>query len=271
MYSIGEFSKIAGLSVKALRLYHEKGLLVPTNVDPTSGYRYYDGGKLDRARAIAQLKSMTFSLDEIKEIIADCDDDSDVIGYLETKASDITRKMSHLRHIAMSIETIVDNERQATRLLQENHFEIIEKELPDILIASIRWKGQYSNIGKYFGKLYRAVGRNVCGKPLGLYHDDGYKEADADIEACVPIRNDKKGKGVSIATLKGGLGICLVHKGPYSDIGRSYEQIFAYAKGKGYVLQTPSRETYNKGPGMIFKGNPKNYLTEIVFMVSQTD
>jgi effector-binding domain-containing protein len=26
---------------------------------------------------------------------------------------------------------------------------------------------------------------------------------------------------------------------------------------------TPSREIYLKGPGMIFKGNPKNYLTEI--------
>jgi hypothetical protein len=25
----------------------------------------------------------------------------------------------------------------------------------------------------------------------------------------------------------------------------------------------PPREVYVKGPGMIFKGNPKNYLTEI--------
>ena len=28
----------------------------------------------------------------------------------------------------------------------------------------------------------------------------------------------------------------------------------------------PSREVYVKGPGMIFKGNPKNYLTEIQIM-----
>jgi len=25
----------------------------------------------------------------------------------------------------------------------------------------------------------------------------------------------------------------------------------------------PTREVYLKGPGMIFKGNPRNYLTEI--------
>ena len=27
--------------------------------------------------------------------------------------------------------------------------------------------------------------------------------------------------------------------------------------------QLPSREVYLKGPGMILRGNPKNYLTEI--------
>lgn len=29
----------------------------------------------------------------------------------------------------------------------------------------------------------------------------------------------------------------------------------------------PTREVYLKGPGMIFKGNPKNYLTEIQMLI----
>jgi hypothetical protein len=29
----------------------------------------------------------------------------------------------------------------------------------------------------------------------------------------------------------------------------------------------PTREIYLKGPGMIFKGNPENYLTEIQIMI----
>ena len=29
----------------------------------------------------------------------------------------------------------------------------------------------------------------------------------------------------------------------------------------------PTREIYHKGPGMIFRGSPKNYLTEIQFLV----
>jgi len=36
---IGRFSKMTRLSVKALRLYDENGLLPPAHVDPSSGYR----------------------------------------------------------------------------------------------------------------------------------------------------------------------------------------------------------------------------------------
>ena len=42
VFSIGEFSKITGLTVKTLRFYHEQGLLHPTHVDSETGYRYYD-------------------------------------------------------------------------------------------------------------------------------------------------------------------------------------------------------------------------------------
>jgi len=52
MYSIGEFSRISGFSVKALRLYHEKGLLVPSVIDDDSGYRYYDRKNVEKARII---------------------------------------------------------------------------------------------------------------------------------------------------------------------------------------------------------------------------
>ena len=152
-------------------------------------------------------------------------------------------------------------------MLQDNRFEIEEKELPDVLIASIRWKGKYQDVGKYLGRLYKAMGRHVCGKPLGLYHDEGYNEEDADIETCVPIRKGKEKDGITVRQLEGGPSVTLIHKGPYGEIGRSYEQIIAYAKEKGYALQAPSREVYQKGPGMIFKGNPKNYLTEIQFLV----
>jgi hypothetical protein len=35
------------------------------------------------------------------------------------------------------------------------------------------------------------------------------------------------------------------------------------------MVSVPCREVYIKGPGMIFKGNPKNYLTEIQLMIEE--
>jgi DNA-binding transcriptional MerR regulator len=39
--TIGDFSRIAHLSIKTLRHYHEVGLLEPAEIDPSSGYRRY--------------------------------------------------------------------------------------------------------------------------------------------------------------------------------------------------------------------------------------
>jgi effector-binding domain-containing protein len=50
-------------------------------------------------------------------------------------------------------------------------------------------------------------------------------------------------------------------------MGRSYEKIALYLKKINHRVSAPPREIYIKGPGFIFKGNPKNYLTEIQFPV----
>ncbi|MEW6237201.1 MAG: GyrI-like domain-containing protein, partial [Candidatus Omnitrophota bacterium] len=122
--------------------------------------------------------------------------------------------------------------------------------------------------GKAFSTLGRKAGRWLAGKPFNLYYDCGYKEDGADIESCFPVRQpNKEIEGVNVRTLPGGKCISLMHKGPYDRLGRSYEKITAYAKEKGYKLSVPSREIYIKGPGMIFKGNPEKYLTEIQMML----
>ena len=60
MFTIGEFSKVTGLTVKTLRFYHEEGLLEPASVDPRTGYRHYDERQIETARAIAFLRSLEF-------------------------------------------------------------------------------------------------------------------------------------------------------------------------------------------------------------------
>jgi DNA-binding transcriptional MerR regulator len=70
--SIGEFARRSRLSLKALRLYDERGVLVPARVDQGSGYRYYDTGQLDQARLVVMLRQLQLPLAAIKELLA-CD------------------------------------------------------------------------------------------------------------------------------------------------------------------------------------------------------
>lgn len=66
MYRIGEFSKLTNISVKTLRYYNEIGLLIPEEVDIYSNYRYYGKRNIEEIKIITKLKSVGFSLEEIK-------------------------------------------------------------------------------------------------------------------------------------------------------------------------------------------------------------
>jgi DNA-binding transcriptional MerR regulator len=61
----GEFGAAARLSAKALRLYAEQGLLPPAEVDPATGYRYYDPAQLPKARLIGRLRGLGLPLARI--------------------------------------------------------------------------------------------------------------------------------------------------------------------------------------------------------------
>lgn len=65
----GRFGAEARLSPKALRLYAELGLLVPTEVDPATGYRYYHRDQLDRARLIGRLRGLELPLARIATLV----------------------------------------------------------------------------------------------------------------------------------------------------------------------------------------------------------
>lgn len=267
-FTIGEFSRICRLSIKSLRLYHEKGILIPSEVDNFNGYRYYNEINYDTAMSIRILKDFDFTLAEIKEIIDQCDDETLIIDQLQEKLLEIQGKIHRYREISASIDSIIKIEKES-KMTELNSFEIEEKTLDTTLIAGYRMKGKYDEIGKGFSVLYKKMGRHINGKPMSLYFDDEYKEENADFEACVPVRKGKDEENISVRELKGGKCVSLIHQGPYDTLSNSYKKIFNYINEKGYKSVIPTREIYLKGPGMIFKGNPKNYLTEIQFLIEE--
>ena len=171
MLSIGHFSQATGLSVKTLRFYHEKGILVPARVEAGSGYRYYDDASLERARVIAALRTLEFSIAQIGEILESCNDEADILEHLEQKEHSIGKQIRDRENTMRLLEAVIQKEQEARRTMSESTFEVEEKTLEPILIAGVRMKGKYSDCGIGFKKIGKTLGRHIAGKAFCLYYD----------------------------------------------------------------------------------------------------
>jgi DNA-binding transcriptional MerR regulator/effector-binding domain-containing protein len=69
MFSIGEFARLAAVSVRALRYYDEIGLLHPAKVDPGTGYRGYTAEQLGQLNRIVALKELGLSLAQTRQLL----------------------------------------------------------------------------------------------------------------------------------------------------------------------------------------------------------
>jgi DNA-binding transcriptional MerR regulator len=267
VFSIGDFSKITGLTVKTIRFYHEQGLLKPTCVDDETGYRYYDRAKIETARIISRLRSLDFSLEEIAGILASAEDDADLRAVMERQKNELERRIKRYRGMIRSLQEFLNQDEETRQIMAQATFQIEEKTLAALLVAGIRMKGRYADCGAGFARISRQFGRYIRGKPLLLHYDAEYREDDADFEACIPIGNGQPAAGISVHELPGGRCVSLLHKGPYDQLGGSYAKILGYIREKKLHVLMPTREVYLKGPGMILRGNPKNYLTEIQMLI----
>jgi DNA-binding transcriptional MerR regulator len=69
MFSIGEFARLGGVSVRTLRHYDEIGLLRPARVDPDTGYRGYSAQQLGQLNRIMALKELGLSLTQARRLL----------------------------------------------------------------------------------------------------------------------------------------------------------------------------------------------------------
>ena len=63
------YSKLCGLTVKALRYYDTEGMLKPSFRKAENQYRYYSDEDLKTAQMIQYLRSLEFTIMEIKDIL----------------------------------------------------------------------------------------------------------------------------------------------------------------------------------------------------------
>ena len=271
LLSIGEFSRATALTVKTLRHYHERKLLVPARVDPTSGYRYYSESAIERAGVIKALRALDFSLDAIGEILSECADDADALAFVTEQREAIAARLAHLSSVAAVLDSVIRTETEAKAMNNTIH-EIEDRHVEPLLVAGIRTRGRFSGSKERFKRLGRTFGFGLAGKPGMLIYDEEYKEDDADFEPFFPIKKAKQTEtDIHIRELPAGRALCLIHHGPYDRISGVYARLLAHARKLDLTPQAPSREIYIKGPGMLFAGNPDKYLTEVQLFVAPAE
>ena len=265
MLTIGEFSVITKLPVKTLRFYHEQGLLIPDYIDEESSYRYYRNASVDRAEAITFLRELDFSINDIADILKNYSEDIDICSLLAKQKECISAKAAKYNEAVDRIELFLKTTKEYN--MNEANRTILEKQIDDIIFAGYRFKGKYQEVGRAFKAVGKAAGRFISGPAMSFCYDSEYMEDNADIEAGFPLLKKVTLKGIDTHVLKGGKAVTITHYGPYETLGNSYTELFSYINEKKYSTIIPCREIYIKGPGMIFRGNPDKYVTELQVMV----
>ena len=116
---IKDFAELTGVSVRTLHYYDEIGLLKPSEVDDSSGYRYYDSSCLDRMREILFYRELDFSLKSIAQILSSPDYDKE--QALRKQRQLLVLKKKRLEKLIAAIESAekrdfgMNNEYEKTR------------------------------------------------------------------------------------------------------------------------------------------------------------
>ena len=262
MYSIGEFSKINRITPKTLRHYDRIGLIAPAATDEWTGYRYYSADQLPAIRQILALKDLGFSLEEIRRIVSG---EADVGALLERREAELEREM---RRNQSRIERV----RAYLAMIHEGDAmtgDVTIKTLPEVTVASMRTTvpsyDTFFEIVPKMGEYMEHAGAE-CREPaycFTVFHNDEYREEDIDVEICeavVEAREDST--EVAFKTVAGvPAAACLMHRGPYSRIGESYNELFTWIEANGYEAAGHPRESYIDG--IWNRDDPEEWLTEI--------
>lgn len=267
---IGEFSKMMQVTVKTLRLYEQKGLLQPDEVDEWTGYRYYNISQMQRLSSIRSLQGMGFSLAEIKEIF-DNNPTVPPLEQLEQKIVDCQRQLHMLQRRLQLLLSLRDSRKEIIKMEK-----ISIQTLPSIIVASHRdviknWDALGPLCTDLIGPEMHRLGCR-CTMPgycFTVENDKEYKSTDIDIEYCEQV--EEMGTDSAIIQFKHlpevSTALCMAHYGPYDRFYESYTEIFRYIEEHGYRIVGQHRTSYVDG--IWNQKDPEKWLSILQVPVSK--
>ena len=252
--SISRFSLMTRLTQKALRIYDEKGILIPQEKNKITGYRYYSISQIETGLKIKSLVMIGLNLEEITSFLtAEKNNDAHEIERILSKQ--LKRIRGKQQHLAEIERFLLKKKREVIEMIHE---EPIIKEIPEMRVVCIREKGRFdTTTGKLINVLCEMLSHpenkknvTVTGPVMSLCYDEEYKETDADIECAVPISGQLvlTHPDLKIKTYPSGKFLSYNHKGSYYHLYEKYTYLFKYAEEHDIKLTSPNRELYLNDP-----------------------
>ena len=186
--TVGEVAKKMGVTVRTLQYYDKEGLLSPS-AESEGGRRLYTDKDLITLHQILSLKSLGFSLVDIKERLTSLETPADVANALTEQADDIRRKIEQLQASLSAIEQLKAEVLQ----MQTVNF----KKYADIIV-NLQMKNEFYPLIKHFDDDTLDHIRSQFDKESGLDFMDRFNRLSDEIvqlqKENVPPESEKSQK-----------------------------------------------------------------------------
>lgn len=242
--SIGDFAVMTSLSRKALRHYHDIGILEPAHVDSHTGYRFYDTSQVDHAHIIRRFRTLGMSIPDIKALLS-ADDAAARTEIITT----------HLEQMEVQLQQTRDTVGALRELLSPVSVpaHVTVRHEPALAVWSIGGTIDVSELDDWFGvtlttlrdALATANGAPFEAVPGGLYDRALFLESRGRATMFVPAPHSAHPpEGVHAEVLPQAEFATLTHAGGHDGIDRSYAALGRYVNEQLISHQGPIREHY---------------------------
>lgn len=267
MFRIGEFSKLAMVSVRMLRHYDEIGLLIPQKVDEETGYRYYSAQQLAKIGQIQMLRQMGISLQNIGEMIAVLEQPQEMEQVLQRRKSQLEQQRQTVEEQLSLVQSAINRLREEQTM---NQYHVEKKVFPSMQVAALRKViPSYEREGDLWEEMYQTLAQEglmekMPGKccSIAVFYDEKYKEQDVDVEIRSEVTEKFEDcKNVFYKTVPQVTAATVMMNGGYEQVGQVYAEIARWLEEHHYVMEGPMFHIYHVSPAM--DQNPDNWVTEV--------
>lgn len=271
-FSIGELAGYQKISKQTLIFYDKIGLFKPALVNPETGYRYYSAKQLDTLDTILVMKTIGFSLDEIKDYMAhrsfetsrECfDNQIQVIDRQIDRLTSIKNRLIHkcntLDEYKHYLESEPGKKIHTEKAVRQYIFCEPVKPPYSFTSISIATKKCFTQAALKHLPVFFEMGVIV---PRERLFNGRYTEASHAF-----LLTEYMPDTPALKTLPHGDCVVAYHYGEYLKIDHTYEEVFAYCRQRGLEIISDSYEFCIHDH--LTAGNEKEYITKILFYVKK--